>query len=215
MVYQRELTKRQQEILDFIRAEIHRRGFPPSVREIGEAVGLSSSSTVHSHLAALESKGLIRRDPSKPRALEVLDFRDTERAVDYGSVRAVPLVGQVAAGQPILAAENIEATLPLPAELAGDETFILRVRGDSMIEAGILEGDFLVVRQQPTATDGDIVVAIIEDEATVKRIHFDGGRVRLMPANPAYEPIEVDREDSRVIGKVIGLLRNYQSSVVY
>lgn len=205
MVYQRELTKRQQQILDFIRAEIHRRGFPPSVREIGEAVGLSSSSTVHSHLAALESKGLIRRDPSKPRALEVLDFRDTERAVDYGSVRAVPLVGQVAAGQPILAAENIEATLPLPAELAGDETFILRVRGDSMIEAGILEGDFLVVRQQPTATDGDIVVAMIEDEATVKRYFRETDRIRLQPENSSMEPIYA--RDVQILGKVVALFR--------
>ncbi len=175
MAYRREMTKRQQQILDFIRAELHRRGYPPSVREIGEAVGLSSSSTVHSHLSALESKGFIRRDPSKPRALEVLDFRDTDSAIDFGSVRAVPVVGQVAAGQPILASENIEATLPLPVELVGESTFILRVRGDSMIDAGILDGDFVVVRQQPMATNGDIVVAMIdsdtsgEPEATVKR----------------------------------------------
>ncbi len=151
MTYKRELTDRQRQILDFIRAEIHRRGFPPSVREIGEAVGLSSSSTVHSHLAALETKGFIRRDPSKPRALEVLDYRDTDRAIDYGQIQAVPVVGQVAAGSPILAAENIESTMSLPVELAGEQTFILRVRGESMIEAGIMDGDFVVVRQQSTA----------------------------------------------------------------
>jgi len=146
MAYQHELTRRQQQILDFIRAEIHRRGYPPSVREIGEAVGLSSSSTVHSHLAALEVKGFIRRDPSKPRALEVLDFRDNDAAVDMGKVSSVPIVGRVAAGQPILAAENIEETLPLPTEFSGEGTFILRVRGEPMIDAGILDDDFVVVR---------------------------------------------------------------------
>lgn len=208
MVYKRELTERQRQILDFIRAEIHRRGFPPSVREIGEAVGLSSSSTVHSHLAALEAKGLLRRDPSKPRALEVLDYRDTERGVDYERVQAVPLVGQVAAGAPILAAENIEATLPLPSSFAGEETFILRVKGDSMIEAGILDGDFVVVRQQRAANDGDIVVAMIDDEATVKRFFRDGARVRLQPENAAMEPIYADEHtDFAILGKVVALFR--------
>lgn len=211
MAYRRELTKRQQQILDFIRAELHRRGYPPSVREIGEAVGLSSSSTVHSHLAALESKGFIRRDPSKPRALEVLDFRDTDSAIDFGSVRAVPVVGQVAAGQPILASENIEATLPLPVELVGESTFILRVRGDSMIDAGILDGDFVVVRQQPTATNGDIVVAMIdsdtsgEPEATVKRFFRESDRIRLQPENATMEPIYA--RDVTVLGKVVALFR--------
>ncbi|MBE0476732.1 MAG: transcriptional repressor LexA [Coriobacteriia bacterium] len=205
MEYKRELTRRQAQILDFIRAEIHRRGFPPSVREIGEAVGLSSSSTVHSHLAALEDKGFIRRDPSKPRALEVLDYRDTDRAVDYGQVSAVPLVGQVAAGVPILAAENIEATLPLPAELAGESTFILRVRGDSMVEAGILEGDYVVVRQQSTASNGDVVVAMLEDEATVKRFFREADRIRLQPENSAMEPIYT--RDAAVLGKVVALFR--------
>lgn len=205
MVYKRELTRRQQEILDFVRAEIHRRGFPPSVREIGEAVGLSSSSTVHSHLAALEQKGFIRRDPSKPRALEVLDYRDTERAVDYGAVQAVPIVGQVAAGAPILAAENIEATVPLPAELAGEQTFILRVKGESMIEAGILDGDFVVVRQQRSANNGDIVVAMIEDEATVKRFFKEADRIRLQPENHTMEPIY--SRDVTVLGKVVALFR--------
>ena len=208
MVYKRELTARQREILDFIRAEIHRRGFPPSVREIGEAVGLSSSSTVHSHLAALEAKGLLRRDPSKPRALEVLDYRDIERAIDYERVQAVPLVGQVAAGAPILAAENIEATLPLPASFAGEDTFVLRVKGDSMIEAGILDGDFVVVRQQRSAINGDIVVAMIDEEATVKRYYNEGDRIRLQPENAALEPIYADRyADFSILGKVVALFR--------
>lgn len=205
MAYKRELTKRQREILDFIRSDIHRRGFPPSVREIGEAVGLSSSSTVHSHLAALESKGLLRRDPSKPRALEVLDYRDGERAVDYGQVRAVPLVGQVAAGAPILAAENIEATMSLPVEFAEESTFILRVRGDSMIEAGIMDGDFVVVRQQTTANDGDIVVALLDDDSTVKRFFREADRIRLQPENSALEPIYA--RDVQIMGKVVALFR--------
>ncbi len=206
MEYRSELTKRQRQILDFIRAEIHRRGFPPSVREIGEAVGLSSSSTVHSHLAALEEKGFLRRDPSKPRALEVLDYRDTERAVDYGKVRAVPLLGSVAAGSPILAAENIESTVALPAELgAGESTFILRVKGESMIEAGILDGDFVVVRQQPTAVNGEIVVAMIDDEATVKRYFRETDRIRLQPENAAMEPIYA--HDVTILGKVVALFR--------
>ena len=208
MVYKRELTARQRQILDFIRSEIHRRGFPPSVREIGEAVGLSSSSTVHSHLAALEAKGLLRRDPSKPRALEVLDYRDTERGIDYESVQAVPLVGQVAAGAPILAAENIEATLPLPTSFAGEGTFILRVKGDSMIEAGILDGDFVVVRQQSDATNGDIVVALLDEDATVKRFYREDGRVRLQPENSAMDPIYVGQDASlRILGRVVALFR--------
>jgi repressor LexA len=205
MSYRRELTDRQRQILDFIRAEIHRRGFPPSVREIGEAVGLSSSSTVHSHLAALEEKGFLRRDPSKPRALEVLDYRDTDRAIDYDTVRAVPLVGQVAAGTPLLASENIEATMSLPREMADESTFILRVRGDSMIEAGILDGDFVVVRQQNTASNGDIVVALIEDDATVKRFFKESDRVRLQPENAALEPIYV--REVTILGKVVALFR--------
>ncbi len=206
MEYRHELTKRQSQILDFIRADIHRRGFPPSVREIGEAVGLSSSSTVHSHLAALEAKGFIRRDPSKPRALEVLDYRDTDRAVDYGSVQAVPIVGSVAAGSPILAAENIESTMSLPTELAGgDSTFILRVKGDSMMDAGILDGDFVVVRQQSTANNGEIVVAMIDDGATVKRFFREPDRIRLQPENASMEPIY--SRDVSVLGKVVALFR--------
>jgi len=205
MSYTSGLTGRQRQILDFIRAEIHRRGFPPSVREIGEAVGLSSSSTVHSHLAALESKGFLRRDPSKPRALEVLDYRDTDRAIDYDSVRAVPVVGQVAAGTPLLASENIENTMSLPAEMADESTFILRVRGDSMVEAGILDGDYVVVRQQSTATNGDIVVALIEDDATVKRFFREADRIRLQPENATMEPIYA--RDVTVLGKVVALFR--------
>jgi len=210
MTYERELTKRQQQILDFIRAELHRKGYPPSVREIGEAVGLSSSSTVHSHLAALEGKGLLRRDPSKPRALEVLDFRENERGIDFEQARAVPLIGSVAAGQPILAAENIESTMILPAELADGETFILRVKGDSMIEAGILDGDFVVVRQTPTASNGDVVVAMIEHEsgepeATVKRYFREVDRIRLQPENSALEPIYA--REVTVLGKVVALFR--------
>jgi repressor LexA len=205
MAYRHELTKRQQQILDFIRGEIHRCGYPPSVREIGEAIGLSSSSTVHSHLAALETKGYLRRDPSKPRALEVLDYRETDRGVDYGSVRAVPVVGQVAAGQPILAAENIEQTMSLPTEMADDETFILRVKGDSMIEVGILDGDFVVVRQQPTATNGDIVVAMLEDSATVKTFYREPERIRLQPENSTMEPIYA--RDVTILGKVVALFR--------
>lgn len=205
MAYQQEVTKRQREILDFIRAELHRKGYPPSVREIGDAVGLSSSSTVHSHLAALENKGFIRRDPAKPRALEVLDFRDSERGIDPGSVRNVPLVGSVAAGQPILAAENIEQTMCLPAEIADEQTFLLRVRGDSMIEIGIFDGDFVVVRQQPTAENGDIVVAMIDEEATVKTFYREPDRIRLQPENSALEPIY--SRDVTILGKVMALFR--------
>lgn len=213
MAYQAELSKRQQQILDFIRSEVHRKGYPPSVREIGDAVGLSSSSTVHSHLAALEAKGFIRRDPTKPRALEVLDFRDNDLAIDFGKVHSIPVVGQVAAGQPILAAENIESTLPLPEELAGEQSFILRVRGESMIEAGILDGDFVVVRQQETANNGDIVVALLADEvsgepeATVKTFYREATRVRLQPQNSSMEPIYAT--DVTVLGKVIALFRRF------
>lgn len=205
MSYMKDLTKRQQEILDFIRAEVHRKGFPPSVREIGEAVGLSSSSTVHAHLSAIEAKGYIRRDPSKPRALEVFDYRDNDRGIDYGKVRAIPLVGQVAAGEPILAAENIEATMCFPAEMTDESTFILRVRGDSMIDAGILDGDYVVVRQQNTASNGEIVVAMLDEEATVKRFFREADRIRLQPENSSLEPIY--STDVTVLGKVVALFR--------
>ncbi|MEW6189781.1 MAG: transcriptional repressor LexA [Actinomycetota bacterium] len=199
------LTKRQQQILDFILSEIHRKGYPPSVREIGKAVGLSSSSTVHSHLAALEEKGYIRRDPSKPRALEVFGFRETEIGVPLSKVRSVPVVGRIAAGMPILAQENIEDIFPLPTELVDENTFILKVKGDSMIEIGIFDGDYLVVRQQPTAQNGDIVVALIEEEATVKRFFKERGYIRLQPENRTMEPIIT--QDVVILGKAVALLR--------
>ncbi len=205
------LPERQREILDFILSEIHRKGYPPSVREIGKAVGLSSSSTVHSHLNALEKKGYLRRDPSKPRALEILGFRETEIGVPSTKIRSVPVVGKVAAGVPILAQENIEDVFPLPAELTDENTFILKIEGNSMIEAGIFERDYLVVRQQPTANNGDIVVAFVkspftgEEEATVKRFFKEKDYIRLQPENSSLEPI-VSKEVT-VVGKAIALLR--------
>jgi repressor LexA len=202
----RDLTDRQRQILECINSEVRRRGFPPSVREIGVAVGLSSSSTVHSHLTALEDKGYIRRDPTKPRALEVIGAaRPGRGTTEMPRVHMVPVVGQVAAGAPVLATENIETTIPLPDELADDATFILKVKGDSMIEAGLLEGDFLVVRQQQTADNGDIVVALLGDEATVKRFYRESGRIRLQPENASMEPIYTT--DVLVLGKVISLFR--------
>ncbi len=201
----RDLTDRQRQILDFIKAEVRQKGFPPTVRDIGEAVGLSSSSTVHSHLAALEAKGLIRRDPSKPRALEVIGHADEAREVDY-NVRRLPLVGQVAAGAPILAAENIEQTMTLPVELVRDDsTFILKVKGESMVEAGILDGDFVVVRQQATANNGEIVVAMIDDEATVKTFYREADRIRLQPENSTMDPIYAT--DLSILGKVVAVFR--------
>lgn len=209
MDYGKDLTKRQREVLDFICKEVASKGYPPSVREIGEGLGLSSSSTVHSHLATLESKGLIRRDPSRSRALEVIDFKspEPEQPANEGKVRFLPLIGQVAAGVPILAEENVEDTFALPAEFVGEKTaFLLRVKGDSMIEAGILDRDFVVVRQQPTAENGDIVVAMIEDEATVKRFFKESDRVRLQPENSSMEPIYV--RDVTIVGKVVALFRS-------
>lgn len=201
----KKLTERQQQVYDFILSEIHRKGYPPSVREIGQAVGLSSSSTVQSHLGALGRKGYIRRDPAKPRALEILGYRDTEAAVSPSKVRSVPLVGRVAAGMPLLAQENIEDTLPLPADFVGENTFLLKVKGDSMIEVGILDGDYLVVRQQSTAQNGDIVVALIEDEATVKTFYKEKNYVRLQPENESMESIIT--QDVVILGKATALLR--------
>ncbi|GAW91477.1 transcriptional repressor LexA [Calderihabitans maritimus] len=197
-----DLSRRQLAILEFIKEEIRKKGYPPSVREIGQAVGLSSSSTVHSHLAQLEKKGYIRRDPTKPRAIEVLDrSRETQKETVN-----VPLVGRVAAGQPILAEENIEDTFPLPLEFArSEEVFFLRVKGDSMIEAGIFEGDYLLVRRQNTAQNGDIVVALVDDEATVKRFYKEKGYVKLQPENQYMEPIIT--ANVTIVGKVIGLFR--------
>lgn len=198
-----DLSNRQISILDFIKKEIRKKGYPPSVREIGEAVGLSSSSTVHGHLAQLEEKGYLRRDPTKPRAIEVLGD-------DYFSIKKemvnVPIVGKVTAGQPILAVENIEDTFPLPLDFVrNDEVFMLSVRGDSMMNAGILDGDFVLVRQQSIAHNGDIVVALLTDEATVKTFYKEQDHIRLQPENPAHEPIIT--KDASILGKVIGVFR--------
>ncbi|MBE0446712.1 MAG: transcriptional repressor LexA [Actinobacteria bacterium] len=201
------LTKRQQQILDFILAEISRRGYPPSVREIGYAVGLTSSSTVHSHLAALEKKRYIRRDPTKPRAIEILDFRLNNKGINPDKVRNVPLVGRVAAGTPLLAQENIEDSFALPAEIAGEKAFMLRVKGESMVDAGILDGDYLIVRQQPVANNGDIVVALVGDEATVKKFYKKDDRIILKPENKSMEPIIIP--NVTILGKVIGLMRKF------
>jgi repressor LexA len=208
MAYQRkrDLTDRQREILDFIKAEMRRKGYPPTVRDIGQAVGLSSSSTVHSHLNALEAKGLIKRDPSKPRALEVIGHDRETVVTSMRGVRELPVLGSVAAGVPMLAEENIEGTIPLPTEVVReDSTFVLRVKGDSMIDAGIFDGDFVVVRQQPTADNGDIVVALLEDEATVKRFFREADRIRLQPENESMEPIYV--RDVSIMGKVVAVFR--------
>lgn len=208
MARDRELTDRQRQVLDFIKAEVALKGFPPTVRDIGKAVGLHSSSTVHAHLGALEAKGLIRRDPSKPRALEVLGRSgSTSPSVAVPSnVVHLPVVGSVAAGVPMLAAENVESMMPLPTELVRDDaTFVLKVKGESMIEAGILDGDYVVVRAQPTAHNGEIVVAQIEDEATVKRFFREADRVRLQPENASMEPIYV--RDVTILGKVVAVFR--------
>ena len=200
-----DLTKRQQEIYEFIKRYSDSNGYPPTVRDIGKAVGLASSSTVHAHLANLEKLGLLRRDPTKPRALELLD-RATAGVRNL--VRpGLPLVGQVAAGQPVLAEENIEEYISTPAVAGGQEgDYLLRVRGESMKNAGILDGDLVVVRPQDSATDGEIVVALVGDEATVKRFFQEEDRVRLQPENETMEPI-FTRELS-ILGKVVGLMRS-------
>ncbi len=205
MFNEKPLTERQCQILDFILSEIHRKGYPPSVRDIGKAVGLSSSSTVHSHLSSLEEKGYIRRDSTKPRAIEVLNFREEEIGLPPSKIRSVPVVGQIAAGIPLLAQENIEDTLPLPVEMAGKNTFILKVKGESMIGAGIFDGDYLVVRQQKTAENGDIVVALIGEEATVKRFFKEKDGIRLQPENPIMKPIIT--KEIAILGKAISLFR--------
>ena len=203
-----DLTKRQQEIFDFIKKYSAKYGYPPTVRDIGKAVGLASSSTVHAHLANLEKVGMLRRDPSKPRALELLD-RAVGTAVDNvrNAVRpGLPVVGSVAAGQPILAEENIEEYVQVPPEIGGDEgEFILRVRGDSMRDAGILDGDNVVVRKQETATDGEIIVALVGEEATVKRFFRESDHIRLQPENSAMDPIRV--RDVQILGRVVGVCR--------
>ncbi|MDH4118027.1 MAG: transcriptional repressor LexA [Acidimicrobiia bacterium] len=200
------LSERQQQVLDFIKEAVAARGYPPSVREIGEALGLSSPSTVHSHLSSLAKAGMIRRDPTKPRAIELLD----SAPLDSVSVntRNVPLVGRIAAGSPILAEEDIEDVMALPTDLVGTgPVFMLTVRGDSMIDAGILDGDYVVVRSQPDASDGEIVAALVdEEEATVKRLSRRGGKVVLISENAAYEPM-VFEEGVRILGKVVSVLR--------
>lgn len=199
-----DLSPRQRQILDFIRSEVVKKGYPPSVREVGQAVGLSSSSTVHGHLGKLEEKGYIRRDPTKPRAIELLD-RTIEGHVGKEIIQ-VPVVGRVTAGAPILAVENIDDFFPMPKDFAGDaETFMLKIRGNSMIEAGILNDDFVVVRRQSHAENGDIVVALLEDEATVKRFFREPDHVRLQPENSTMQPILV--HDVQILGKVIGVFR--------
>lgn len=198
-----KLSDRQQRILEFIRSEVATKGYPPSVREIGNAVGLRSSSTVHGHLTKLEELGYIRRDLSKPRAIELLDdsLPSRTRVID------VPLVGKVTAGAPVLAVENIEDYFPIPKDFVEHEdVFMLRVKGDSMVDAGILDGDFVLVNRQETALNGEIVVALIDgEEATVKRFFHEGTHIRLQPENAAMDPLIV--EDVRILGKVIGVFR--------
>jgi repressor LexA len=208
-----DLTKRQQEIFDFIKRYSANHGYPPTVRDIGKAVGLASSSTVHQHLANLEKIGLLRRDPSKPRAIEMLDkaVEQVDKAV--GSVRnllgseGLPLVGAVAAGEPVLAQENIEEYVQVP-ELAGGDKgeYVLRVRGDSMKNAGILEGDHVVVQGQQTARNGEIVVALVGEDATVKRFFRESDHVRLQPENETMDPIR--SKEVQILGRVVGVLRN-------
>ena len=200
-----DLTKRQQEIFDFIKRYSAKYGYPPTVRDIGKAVGLASSSTVHAHLSNLERIGLLRRDPAKPRAIELLD---RAAAGVRGLVRpGLPLVGQVAAGQPVLAEENIEDYVQTPSFAGGEDgEYLLRVRGDSMRDAGILENDLVVVRSQDVADDRDIVVALVGDEATVKRFFQETDHVRLQPENDSMEPIRA--REVRILGKVVGLMRS-------
>ncbi len=205
-----QLTKRQHAILEFIEQQMRGRGYPPSVREIGAEVGLTSPSSVHSHLATLQRHGYLMRDPSKPRALKVM-WDPVSGAVDVERrpVRHVPLVGQVAAGTDVLAQEHIEEMLPVATDLTGEgDLFMLTVRGDSMIEAGILDGDFVVARVQQTADNGDIVVAGIPgDEATVKTYTKKKGKIVLLPANPSLEPMELDPDEVQLFGRVVTVMR--------
>ena len=202
MAYGR-ITKKQTEILEYIKSQILNKGYPPSVRDICTAVNLKSTSSVHAHLETLEKNGYIRRDPTKPRAIEIIDdnFNLTRREVVN-----VPLIGQVAAGQPLLAVENITSYFPIPAEfIPKEEVFMLNVKGASMVNAGIYDGDQIIVKQQSTASNGEIVVALVDDSATVKRFYKENGHIRLQPENDFMEPIIVD--SCEIIGKVIGLIR--------
>jgi len=203
------LTGKRQQILEFIGDKVREDGYPPSVREIGQAVGLTSSSTVHAHLAVLQREGYLQRDPTKPRAIQVRYDPSSKAAMAAGPVRHVPLLGDVAAGTGVLAHENVEEVLSLPERFIGTgSTFMLRVRGESMIEAGILDGDYVVVRQQPEAENGDIVVAGIPgDEATVKTFSRRGGKIVLSPANPTFSAMELAPDDVTIYGKVVTVLR--------
>ena len=199
----RDLSSKQEQILNYLKTEVQKKGYPPSVREICEAVGLKSTSTVHGHLSRLEKKGLIRRDPTKPRAIEILDHSDEKELIQ------VPIVGTITAGTPILAVENIEDTFPLPAGYLNrnDNMFMLRVKGESMIEAGIFNRDLILVRQQSSADNGDIVVALLEDSATDKTYYKEKKYIRLQPENASMSPILV--RDVKILGKVIGLFRKF------
>jgi repressor LexA len=206
-----ELSDRQRQVLDYIREMVAQRGYPPSVREIGEAIGLSSPSTVHSHLSTLVKAGLLRRDPTKPRAIEVLDTPEEKyraQRSERAKTREVPLVGRIAAGSPILATEDIEDVYDLPASLVGKgPVFMLRVKGDSMIEAGILDGDLVVIERSGDARNGEIIAALINgEEATVKRLRRQAGEVILEPANPALSPVRY-KSGVEVIGRVVSVLR--------
>lgn len=203
------LTDRQRQVLEFIDTEVRRRGYPPSVREIGEAVGLSSPSTVHAHLGALQDKGYIHRDPTKPRALEITYEPMSGATVERRPVRHVPLVGDVAAGTGVLAAENIEETMPVPEDLTGDgDLFMLRVRGDSMLEGGIFDGDYVVVRSQPSAENGEIVVAGIPgEEATVKTFMRRRNKIVLRPENSSMDEMIFDPAEITIYGRVVTVLR--------
>ena len=200
---QGKISKKQEEILEYIKSQILERGFPPAVREICEAVNLKSTSSVHSHLETLEKNGYIHRDPTKPRAIEIIDdnFNLTRREVVN-----VPMIGHVAAGEPILAVENIESYFPIPAEfMPNEQSFILKVKGESMINAGICDGDSVLVKQCNTAKNGDMVVALVDDSATVKTFYKEDGYIRLQPENDNMDPIIVD--DCSILGKVFGVFR--------
>ncbi|MEI3604838.1 transcriptional repressor LexA [Pseudogracilibacillus sp. SE30717A] len=203
-----KLSKRQQMIFDFIKSEVEMKGYPPSVREIAKAVGLASSSTVHGHLERIENKGYIRRDPTKPRAIEILD--QSESNVEKDIARYAPLIGKVTAGVPITAIENVDEYTPVPSSMAHteDNLFVLEVVGESMINAGILSGDRVIVKQQSTADNGEIVVAMTEDdEATVKRFYKESDHFRLQPENDSMEPLIL--KNVSILGKVVGLYRNF------
>jgi len=204
------LSERQQQVLDYIRKTVAERGYPPSVREIGEAVGLSSPSTVHSHLSSLVKAGAIKRDPTKPRAIMIVEDLQAVAAPVSERIREVPVLGRIAAGTPMLAAEHVEEVLPLPVDLVGrGPVFLLEVKGDSMINAGIFEGDLVAVRSQKDALDGEIVAALIDgEEATVKRLRRRHGKVILEAENPAYEPM-VFTDGVELVGKVVSVLRRY------